>query len=290
MISLTEDQQLFLSYVLDQLSPEKRSELDEKLITSQDLSDAFQQARHDLIDAYAADALPPHIRLQVEQAILSTEDAQTALSMARALHRLNSPPNPPQPIRPPEPRPHHTLLWLQDHKTSLGWFTSTLAACFVLALVFFHSRQRILRQAATLPPGSSIPQKTTTAPSQSNPAPNQATVLAVAMPMETLRGDHLLSIPLHPWISQIHLQWPLPADATVSACTLQIASTQAASNHSNVFVLPQQGPLQAIGHLRVANFFIPANALPTGQVLFRLRAADAADHPLLAESPVQISR
>ncbi len=290
MISLTDDQQLFLSYALDQLPPDKRSELDEELIANQDVSDAFQQARHDLIDAYAADALPPHIRRQVEQAILSTEDAQIALSMARAMQRLNSRPNVPNPIHPQEPHPNRTLLWLQDHKTPIGWFASTLAACFVLAFLFFHTRQRAIRQAAAVPPASSVPQTISAAPSQTSLAPSQATVLAVAMPMGTVRGDHLLSIPLHPWVSQIHLQWPLPADATASACTLEIASTQAASTNSNVFVLPQHGPLQAIGSLRVANFLIPANALPTGHVLFRLRAADAIDHTLLAESPVQISR
>jgi hypothetical protein len=301
-ISPTDDQQLFLRYVLDQLHPDKRSEIDERLITDQSLSDAFQEARNDLIDAYAADELPADVRLQVEQAILSDREGQIALSMARTMKHLKTGPTIGSDTYRREHNRYSPVHWIFEGKTRIGVFAASLAACSLLVFLFFHMRQRSTYQTAQAGPVSTLTDVAGSTGSEgrrtknlagssnkSSPARHsalrQTNVLAIAMPMETLRGDQLIAITLRPGVDRIHVQWPIPADVKASAYMLEIASKQSIQD-----VLPQHGPLDRIGNSRVANFFVAADKLPTGQVLFRLLIANASEKDPVAESSVRISR
>lgn len=297
----TESQQLYLRYLLDELSPDERAEVDEALIVDQGLSDAFQEARYDLMDAYVAKELSQQVRLQVERAILSTKDGQEALSMALAMQSGKATPKERGAAVLSAASVGHAAVPVGGRKVRIALFVSTLAACFLLALGFLHLRQQAVRQTAQkqVPPASSRaegvvpvrPDATQLPPpprgpsSASHSALRQTGVLAVAMPVGTVRGSAPLPVQLHPGIGQIEVQWPIPSGPAASAYTLEIASGQ-----SSIAVLPQHGPLFPVDDLRVANFLLPVDKLPNGQYIFRLRAANATTNTPIAESSVRISR
>ncbi|MHB1936067.1 MAG: hypothetical protein ACYCOR_05725 [Acidobacteriaceae bacterium] len=297
----SDSRQLFLRYLLDELPPDERADVDEALIVDQEFSDSFQVARYDLIDAYVADELPPEDRKRVEQAVFSTRDGQEALSMALAMQSGKTAPEKKGAAWLPASDRSKAAVQVRGRNTRIVFFLSTLAACLLLAFVFLHLRQRPMRQTAQTPPttssttaGSAVPEKSGPArlpipPKNSTAkphfAPRQTDVLAVAMPMGTARGVGVIPIHLHPGIQQIEVQWPVPSDSTASAYTLEIASGQ-----SSIAVLPQHGSLTSFGGIRVAEFFLPADKLPNGAYIFRLRAADASGNMPIAESQVRISR
>ncbi|MHB1865735.1 MAG: hypothetical protein ACYCPS_06315 [Candidatus Saccharimonadales bacterium] len=271
------------------------------MIVDQEFSDAFQEARYDLIDAYAAGALSPEDRKRVEQAIFSTRDGQEALSMALAMQGGKTAPEKKGAAWLTASDRSKAAVQVRGGNARIVFFLSTLAACLLLAFVFLHLRQRPMRQMVQTPPttssttaGSAVPEKSGPARlpiplknSTAKPhfAPRQTGVLAIAMPMGTVRGVAVIPIHLHPGIQQIEVQWPVPSDSTASAYTVEIASDQ-----SSIAVLPQHGPLTTFGDIRVAEFLLPANKLPNGQSIFRLRAADASGNTPIAESTVLISR
>lgn len=297
----SDSQQLFLRYLLDELPPDERADVDEALIVDQEASDSFQEARYDLIDAYAADELPPEVRQRVEQAIFSTAEGQNALSMALAIQRGKTAPEKKDATWLTASDRTKATVQVRGRNARIVFFISTLATCLLLAFVFLHLRQRPMRQMAQTPPttssttaGSAVPEKPGTVQlavppknsrSTSHSALRQAGVLAVAMPMGTVRGVGVIPIHLHPGIQQIEVQWPVPSDSTASAYTVEIASDQ-----SRIAVLPQHGPLTTFGDIRVASFFLPAKKLSNGQYIFRLRAADPSSDTPVAESTVLISR
>ncbi|MHB1959875.1 MAG: magnesium and cobalt transport protein CorA [Acidobacteriaceae bacterium] len=297
----SDSRQLFLRYLLDELPPDERAEVDEALIVDQEASDAFQEARYDLIDAYAANELPPEDRKRVEQAVFTARDGQEALSMALAMQGGKTAPEKKGATWLTASDRSKAAVQVRGRNARIVFFLSTLAACLLLAFVFLHLRQRPMRQMVQTPPttssttaGSAVPEKSGPAqlavppknsPSTSHSALRQAGVLAVAMPMGTVRGVGVIPIHLHPGIQQIEVQWPVPSDSTASAYTLEIASGQ-----SSIAVLPQHGSLTSFGDIRVAEFLLPADTLPNGQSIFRLRAADASSNQPVAESSVRISR
>ncbi|MHB8310868.1 MAG: hypothetical protein ACYDCY_10785 [Metallibacterium sp.] len=297
----SDSQQLFLRYLLDELPPDERAVVDEALIVDQEFSDSFQEARYDLIDAYVADELPPEDRKRVEQAVFSTRDGQEALSMALAIQSGKTAPEKMGAAWLPAVHKSKTTVQVRGRNIRIVFFLSTLAACLLLAFVLLHLRQRPMRQTAqTLPTtssttaGSVVPERPGAAQLPMPPknstakphfAPRQTGVLAVAMPMGTARGVVSVPIQLHPGIDRIKVQWPVPSDSTASAYTLEIASGQ-----SSIAVLPQHGPLASFGGIRVAEFFFPADNLPNGAYIFRLRAANASNDQPVAEPSVRISR
>ncbi len=297
----SDSRQLFLRYLLDDLPPDERADVDEAMIVDQEFSDAFQEARYDLIDAYAAGALSPEDRKRVEQAVFSTRDGQEALSMALAMQRGKTAPEKKDASWLPASDRSKAAVQVRGRNARIVFFLSTLAACLLLVFVFLHLRQRPMRQMAQTPPttssttaGSVVPEKSGPAqlpipPKSSSSARHsalrQAGVLAVAMPMGTVRGVGVIPIHLHPGIQQIEVQWPVPSDSTASAYTVEIASDQ-----SRIAVLPQHGPLTTFGDIRVAEFLLPADKLPNGQSIFRLRAADTSGNTPIAEFSVRVSR
>jgi hypothetical protein len=294
-------QQLYLRYLLDELSPDERAKVDEALIVDQGFSDSLQEARYDLIDAYVAKELSQEARLRVERAILSTKDGQEALSMALAMQSGKATPKESDTEVLTAVGVGHALAPVWGRKVRISLFVSTLAACFLLALGLFHVRQTVMRKTAqTLPLPSSatakgaVPQNPGAAqlpvppegpPAAMHSAHRQSGVLAVAMPMGTVRGVVPVPIQLRRGIDRIEVQWPVPSDSTASAYTLEIASGQ-----SSIAVLPQHGSLSPVNDLRVANFLLPVHTLPDGQYIFRLRAADVPGNTPVAESSVRISR
>lgn len=296
----SDSRQLFLRYLLDELPPDERADIDEALIVDQEASDAFQEARYDLIDAYAAGALSPEERKRVEQAVFSTRDGQEALSMALAMQRGKTAPEKMRTAWLPAFDQSKAAVPIRGNITRNVIFLSTLAACSLLVFVLLHLGRRPMRQTdqtlsatSSAATDSATPKKdgaaqlvvpSRSSPSTSHSALRQTGVLVVAMP-GTVRGADVIPIHLHPGIQQIEVQWPIPSDSTASAYTLEMAS-----DRLGMAVLPQHGPLTAFGDIRVAEFLLPADKLPNGQSIFRLRAAGASDNTPIAESSVRVSR
>lgn len=297
----SDSRQLFLRYLLDELPPDERAEVDEALIVDQEYFDSFQEARHDLIDAYVAGELLADVRLRVEKAIFSSKNGQQALSMARALQKEKAVAESTDttPLAVSDSR--HARAPTPKRTFRIAFLVSTLAACILLVVAMIHVRQTAIRQNAHAPSrpsptttGSAASEKRGAAPlpipprtstSRIHSAPRENSVLALAMPMGTARGAAALPIHLRPDVKQIEIQWPIPSDSTASAYTLEIASDQ-----SSIVVLPQHGPLVSIDDLRVANFFLAVDMLQNGQYILRLRAADASGDTPVAASSVRISR
>lgn len=296
----SDSRQMFLRYLLDELPPDERASVDEALIVDQEFSDAFQEAQYDWIDAYVANELPDDVRQRVEKAIFSTKDGQKALSMAQAMQSRKTAPEKNDAGTLPASDRSKTAVRLLGRNTRVVFLASTLAACLLLAFVFLHLRSRPMRQMAQTPlttsstkAGSSAPEQRSAAqlstlPQNAVSKPHSASrtnsVLAVAI-MGTVRGVPSIPIRLHPGIKQIEVQWPAPPDSTVSTYTLEVVSGQA-----SIAVIPQHGPLDTVGNMRVANFFLPASKFPSGQYIFRFRAADASRNTPVVESSVRISR
>lgn len=297
----SDSRQLFLRYRLDELPPDERAEVDEALIVDQEFSDAFQEAWCDLIDAYVANELPSDVRQRAEKAIFSSKNGQKALSVARATQNRKTAPEKMVPALLYAGDRSPTIVQMRDLNARIVFSLSTLAACLLFVLAVIHLRQRPARQTAQTPPLSSSTTAISAVPEKHGPAqlpippknstakphfaPRQTGILAVAMPMGTARGVVSVPIQLHPGIDRIEVQWPVPSGSTAFAYTLEIASGQ-----SSIAILPQHGPLTAVGDIRVANFLLPADKLPNGQYIFRLRVADASGNTPVAESSVLISR
>jgi hypothetical protein len=299
MNSPLEYREALLRYALDEMLADERAKIDEALITDPEFSDAFQEARCDLIDAYVADELTPEARKRVERAFFSIQDGQTALSMALDMRSRDV----------AQGEMGATVLDVRDKKKTaaqtrgrnirVAFFVSTvatLAACFLLAFVLFHARQASHAPSTALPAqadntvvGEHGPVRP---PVPLNPAaakhgavPKENSVLAVAMPMGAVRGIQSVPIRIRPGARQIKVQWPVPSDSTASGHMLEISTGQ-----SIVLAVPQDGPVLRIEGIRVANFLLPAGKLSDGKFLFRLVTAGPSGHSLLAEVPVHISR
>ncbi len=275
----SKSRQLFLRYVLDEMSPDERAKIDDALITDQEFSDSFQEARYDLIDAYAADELPADTRGRVEQAIFAIKNGAILL--------------------PVSPR-RQAMLQIPRRKFRIAFLVSALSACILLAAVFIRSRQRTTPQMAQSP--QSTPLMTTSRPIRGEPSSVQPStptvipsrkihllpgpsVMAVAMPLGTARGTAGIPIHIHRGIDRIEIEWPVPPDSGKPPYTLEVTS-----GRSKIAVLAQHGLLAPVGNLRVAKFLLPVDKLPNGQYLFRLSAADAARGMPIAEFAVRVSR
>ena len=120
MESPSNTQRLLLRYLLEQLSPEERERIDEALITDQEFSDSFAEARNEWLDAYVAGSLPPEWKKPVEQALIDTPDGASSLRVAAALHRRRTLISPKVQSKFPS-------------RAVLAFFVPGLAACMVLA-------------------------------------------------------------------------------------------------------------------------------------------------------------
>lgn len=290
MISPSNSQQLFLHYALDELSPDERSGIDEALIADQGFSDAFEEARYDLIDAYAADELPIELRKRVEQAILSTIDGHKALAAAIGLRQTPSATSDGI-IFPPAST--YKKAAIKGRGVRIVFLSSALAACVLVAVLSTHLRQKtnpaVARKSNTPPSATSASIQPATPAAKSPPAMHsfsrQASILTVAMPLGPTRGAATIPIKLRPGIRSIEVEWPVPPDSAAISYTMKVAP-----GNASLDIVHQHGPLAIIGNVRVANFFIPANKLPNGAYIFRLLPANAAADMLVAEFPVHVSR
>lgn len=303
-----EFQQLLLRYRLDELPPDERSAVDNSLIVDQEFSDSLQEAQYDLIDAYVVGQLPVEVRRRVEQAMFCNHDGQSALSMARAMQdrrRLLGESADGGIFRAKQ---HHTAPPPASRSARIIFLTSSVAACILLLLVILRLHQSPLRHEAQEPPNVSppkalasanagasatqapmaagrLPIPKTSSASAARPVIRPSDVLAVAMPISTVRGAEVIDIVLHPGTRQVEVQWPIPSDSSATAYSLEIASDK-----SGITLVPQHGSLDSIDNLRLANFLLPAEKLPDGRYLFRLRASDAQGKSPLVETSVRVTR
>lgn len=301
-----EFQQLLLRYRLDELPPDERSAVDNSLIVDQEFSDSLQEAQYDLIDAYVVGQLPVEVRRRVEQAMFCNHDGQSALSMARAMQdrrRLLGASADGGIFRAKQ---HHTAPTPASSSARIIFLTSSLAACILLLLVVFRLHQSPLRYEAQEPPNVSPPKAVASANAGATQVPtatgrlpipktNSASaartvvrpsdVLAVAMPISAVRGADVIDILLRPGTRQVEVQWPIPSDSSATTYSLEIASDK-----SGITLVPQHGSLDSIDNLHLANFLLPAEKLPDGRYLFRLRASDAQGKSPLVETSVRVTR
>src|ERR1700677_3845669 len=203
MESPSNTQRLLLRYLLEQLSPEERERIDEALITDQEFSDSFAEARNDWLDAYVAGSLPPEWKKLVEQALIDTHEGASSLRVAEALHSQRT-------LMPPNVRRK---------------FPSR-------AVLAFFVRLRLRSGPSSTPPrhglpGSGsppvaavkrLPPPILVAPSDLTKAPTLGAArhgtLALVMPAGTLRGSDSVPLLLIAAIERVKVQWPLPPDDT----------------------------------------------------------------------------
>jgi|GEM_PF-4456700 len=272
MNSPSTTQRLFLRYVLGDLPPDERQQVDESLIVDQEFSDSFQEARYDLIDAYVANELTPDVRRQVEQAIFSGEHGSAALSLAMALQRGNEGEQSSRPFLQARPTRQNEGGTRRRLPLRMLWIAAAVAACFLGTFLFVRFDSSGRRPVAGMQ-----------GPATHGSASRRASVMAFAMPMGTVRGTAAIPLEIPPDVARIQVQWPLRSDSAAPNYTLEIfsGSTMRAA-------VPQQGALLALDKLRVANFLLAAKSLPDGAYLFRLRATNRSGNTPVAENSVQV--
>lgn len=272
MNSPSSTQRQYLRYLLGELPPDERQQVDESLIVDQEFSDSFQEARYDLIDSYVADELTPDVRRQVEQAIFSGEHGPAALSLAMALQRGNEGANRGHPFLQARPARQDEGGKRRRLPLRMLWIAAAVAACFLGAFLFVRVRSSGRHSIAGMQ-----------APATRGPALGHASMMALAMPMGTARGTAAIPLQIPPGVDRIQVQWPLRSDSAAPNYMLEILS-----GASVRAVVPQQGALLVLGKLRVANFLLAANSLPDGEYLFRLRATNRSANTPVAENSVQV--
>jgi hypothetical protein len=283
MESPSNTQRLLLRYLLEQLSPEERERIDEALITDQEFSDSFAEARNDWVDAYVAGSLPPEWKKLVEQALIDTPEGASSLRVAATLHshRTLMPPN----VRRKFPS-----------RAVLAFFVPALAACMFLAL-WLRSGPSSAPARHGLPGSGSppvaavkrLPPPIPVAPSDLTKAPTLGAArhgtLALVMPAGTLRGSDSVPLQLTATIERVQVQWPLPPDETAPGYTL-LASRDGAPATK----LPQHGAVRTIGNEKIATFVLPVAVLPDGEYTFALYGNQSADGSPVAQFSVAVSR
>lgn len=283
----SKSEQLYLKYLLHQLPAEERERIDASLIEGQELSDSFQAARLDLLDAYAAKELSPEIRRQVEQGILSAPDGYRALSVATSMQSARKIPN-------EAPAQHRSFR--------IKLFTLALAACGVMAFVLvrqygknptpiYTPRTSSAQMEAKIPPNAT----NTQAVAPPNPTVNGPTtlhrhsfagagVMAFVLPQGNSRGAVAIPLQIHAGTVQVHVEWPLPSDAHATHYSLELSS----EGHE-VASIPQQTPLVTMGTTQVATFVLRSATLPNGIYVFRLQASDLPEPKNIAEYSVRVT-
>jgi hypothetical protein len=264
------------------VSPEERERIDEALITDQEFSNSFAEARNDWLDAYVAGSLPPEWKKLVEQALIDTPEGASSLRVAAALHgqRTRMPPN----VRRKFPS-----------RAVLAFFVPALAACMFLAL-WLRSGPSSAPARHGLPGSESpavaavkrLPPSVPVAPSDLTKAPTLGATrhgtLALVMPAGTLRGSDSVSLLLTSAIERVQVQWPLPPDETAPAYTLLVSRDGAAATK-----FPQHGPVRTIGTEKIATFVLPAAVLREEEYTFALYGNQIADGSPVAHFSVAVS-
>jgi hypothetical protein len=282
MQSPSKTQRLLLRYLAGQMSAEERERIDEALITDQEFSDSFAEAKNDWLDAYASGALSPEWKQQVEQTMLNTAEGAASLQVATALNQNRS--------AMPRKFPSRAALTV---------FVPALAACLVLA---FYLRSNLtsrpqpqhlpapesspLASVKPLAPSVSAPAPTHTPSSDKTPVPSgpRHGILALVMPAMTLRGNDSVALPLTPGIEKVQVQWPVPKTETAELYLLVVSRDAATSKE-----FAQRGAIKTIGGERVATFSIPVSDLSDGESTFALYSGKTREGLPAAQSTVTIS-
>ena len=283
MESPSNTQRLLLRYLLEQLSPEERERIDEALITDQEFSDSFAEARNEWLDAYVAGSLPPEWKKPVEQALIDTPEGASSLRVAAALHSQHT-----------VMRPHVRRKF--PSRAVVAFFVPALAACMLLVFWLRSApSSRPTRQglpAAGSPPVAAVkhlPPPTPAPPSDADRAPTTGAgrhgMLALVMPAGTLRGSDSVPLLLTAGIERVQVQWPLSPDKMASKYTLLVARDGAPATK-----FPQHEPVRTIGTEKIATFVLPANVLPDGECTFALYDDQSADGSPLAQFSMAVSR
>jgi hypothetical protein len=282
MESPSNTQRLLLRYLLEQLSPEERERIDEALITDQEFSDSFAEARNDWLDAYVSGSLPPEWKKLVEQALIDTPDGAISLQVAAALHRR----------RTVSLRNVRRRL---PSRAVLAFFVPAIAACMFVAF-WLRSGPSPRGARHGLPESGSppvaavkrLPAPIPAAPSDLTkaPAPGAARLgtLALVMPAGTVRGSDSVPLPLTAAIARVQVQWPLPPDEMAWGYTLLVSRDGAAATK-----FPQHGPVRTIGTEKIVTFVLPAAVLPYGEDTFALYSNQPAGGSPLAQFSVAVS-
>jgi anti-sigma factor RsiW len=279
MPSPSTTQQLLLRYLLGELSSAERERIDESLITDQDFSDAFAEARNELLDAYASGTLSPEWQQNVRKAFLNTPEAAAALEVAAALQKKRT-----------------KMARRFPFRAGLATLLPALAACLVLAFWLRSSlSSRSDRHGLSAPGPSPVaavkplePAPAKADESAGKPAMSaalQPITLALVMPAGTLRGSEALALRLSPATERVQVQWPLPAEEADAAYILLLSRGAASAKR-----FAQHGPLKTIDGVKVASFLVPAASLADGEWNFVLQAAQTENSVPVAQSWVAVSR
>lgn len=274
--------ELFLDYLLENLSEEQRESVDNALIEDQDFSLAFKELEYDLLEDLTSKRLTGEENRRVEEALLRFPHLREAVGMASAFRRINTRSTAPPVLRPSPIAPKRA--WWHSRLILASAF-AVLVICFLISIRLLNSHfNPAAHITASVPtketpasaPATDAPVATPEAPrasSEHKPPPSlhrdQTESVAVLLLPELVRGQQPLTVDLHKGIHGIEVQYPLPADTTAEGYSID------ATNMDNQQVLHgSPKPALKIDGKSVAIFSFDATGFLDGQYQFSLHKPD----------------
>ncbi len=263
--------QLLLAYLLGELPPAERSDIEERMLADQDFSDLLQEAEYDLTDDYRAARLSPDERARVEAALGAERLAQSARVSPHATPPVASPKRIP-------PQSSYLLRW------SLAAAVLVAASGWFAFDHYMPAGNGLPHAAGVVAPGAASGQ----GEPQSGPAPgedkNSSVVLLLAS--NVTRGSGALPLNLSPSTRTVIVQWVVPTHT--SSRSFQLSVTR----DGKVVETEQQQDLQTIDGQLVAEFRVNPALFATGSSgssLLLLIRGGGPNTPVVAEFPVSVS-
>jgi hypothetical protein len=259
---------LLLAYKLDELSPEERQTVEERMLRDQEFSDSLEEAEYDLLDDYHAHRLAPEQSDRVRRAfpldLLQQEDfPYFPLSEVKTM---------------PSPAP------ITDRPTAgrrgrghWSWVVAAIAASLVLAIsagrAFRHFRPTPgpnvvstalrglpMNASRPAPMDAKTPAQETASTGQSGThahAPHAAATSAfLLLTPEVVRGGAEHSVQLPRGVRTLHVQWVVPRRVKGKGFVLRVVSGRSVRATAQ-----QRGPLQYTKGGPVADFDVDASSL-----------------------------
>jgi len=250
---------LLLAYLLEELSPDERQSMDERLLTDQDFSDQLQEAEFDLIEDYHAGRMTDDERRRTEAAF-SPERLRQRPSLERA---INQPRLPPAGLKTGRETASPRLRWAIAAAALAicvagGWFIASR----------LHTQSGLPRMARKATPGGNTGKHST-----SGGAPGDTTAVLV-LAADVTRGPGGPVLDLLPSTRAILVQWVVPSPTQAQRFYLSI------SRDGRILSTTQQdGDLTKIDGREVASFRLApsmfAGVPAESQVMMLIRNADA---------------
>lgn len=310
-------QDLLLAYLLDELPPRRRSQVETKMLADEDFLAALKDAQYDLLDAYAAGDLPEAQRERVYRALVanSAAEARFAQVLQRRVGGVRSAAAGSSKAyeivaRSADTRPLPGAAAKKEGEAKSWWVPWKLrlliptAALLVLsAAIGFLVIHRAGRQTAvTAFPGGSLPAPKSPPTQQASnrseaggkstfpiaPRPADRQILTFLLP-DTLRGtgNGASRTKLFPETKFLRVEWLLPPD--LSADEARQLQLEVADRNKVVATIPRA---KNSGKDDVAAFLVPAKAFTEGSYLLRVmdRGNSAQGPQVFAENSIEITR